>query len=379
MCSFIPNHYISNRDRPSRKRKHPNSQFKTPAFCFAPYHICGYGIVGDATGLSAGVDDVAADNGALGHLVEYALQLAEADGLEGGVDEAAGEEVERLLCVRPVADVAALDGDHADDALEDGGRDASAGGQADADDGSTGPDDGGVGAQAVGGGGLDVGDEVLGGEEVDVGRGAQLLGGLALLIAAVDGDGVNSHGLAVLQGHVAQATTGAGDSDPLAGADTGLLDSLVDSDTSAEDGCDGLEADALGDAGNVGGLGDSVLLEGAVDGVTRKLGIGTKGLVGSHTVRAGQAGAVEPLDADLIALLQVLDEVAAGDYNTSTLVATDEGHLDGQGPVALHGVQVGVAHTRELDIDQDLIGAGLGDGDLLVLKSCKLNVSLGYV
>lgn len=342
-------------------------------------------------GLSASVDDVAADNGAVGHLVEYALQLAEADRLEGGVDEAAGEEVERLLGVLPVADVAALDGDHADDALEDRGRDAGSRWQADADDGSAGPhvvggllegllghgeQDGGVGAQAVRGGGLDVGHEVLGGEEVDVGRGAQLLGGLALLLAAVDGDGVDAHGLAVLQGHVTQTTTGTGDGDPLAGADTGLLDSLVDSDTGAEDGSDGLEAHTLGDAGNVGGLGNGVLLEGAVDGVTGERGLSAEGLIGSHAVGAGQAGAVEPLDADLVTLLEVLDELAAGDDNTSTLVATDEGHLDGQGPVTLHGVQVGVAHTRELDVDQDLIGARLWDRDLLVLKSCKLIVSL---
>lgn len=347
-----------------------------------------------ATGLFAGVDNVAADDGALSHLVENALQLAEADGLEGGVDEAAGEEVERLLGVLPVADVAALDGDHADDALEDGGRDAGAGGQADADDDTAGADvvggllegflgygeqDGGVGAQAVGCGGLDVCDEVLGCEEVDVARSAQGLAGLALLLAAVDGDGVDAHGLAVLQGHVTETTTGTGDGDPLARADTGLLDSLVDSDTGAEDGGDGLKIHALGNTGHVGGLGDSVLLEGTVDGVARKLGLGAEGLVSSHAVGAGQAGAVEPLDADVIALLEIVDEFAAGDNNTSTLVATDQGHLDGQGPVALHGVQVGVAHTRELDVDQNLIGPGLGDRDFLVLKSCKLSVSLRSV
>lgn len=88
---------------------------------------------------------------------------------------------------------------------------------------------------------------------------------------------------------------------------------------------------------------------------------------------------MEPLDADVVTLLQVIDELALGDDNTGTLVTTDEGHLDGQGPVALHGVQVGVAHTRVLDVDQDLIGCGLGDRDLLVLKSCKLSVSLELI
>lgn len=64
--------------------------------------------------------------------------------------------------------------------------------------------------------------------------------------------------------------------------------------------------------------------------------------------------------------LDIVDELTALDDNTGTLVATDEGQLDGDGPVAHHGVQVGVADTRELDVDENLIRTGLGDGDLLV-------------
>ena len=332
--------------------------------------------------LSAGVNDIATDDGALLHLLEHARQLAQADSLERRVDQAAGEEVQGLLGVLPVTDVAALDGDHADDALEDGGGDPGAGGETDADDAAAGADvaggllegplgdgeqDGGVGAQAVGRGGLDVCDEVLGDHEVDVGGGAQRLAGLALLLTAVDGNGVDAHGLGVLQGHVAETTTSADDGDPLTGADGGLLDSLVDSDTSAEDGGNGLQVNTLGNAGDVGGLGHGVLLEGAINGVTGELGLGAEGLIGSHAVRARQAGTVEPLDADVVANLNVVDQLATGDDNTSAFVTTDEGHLDGQGPVALHGVEIGVAHTRELDVDEDLIGTGLSDGNLLVL------------
>jgi hypothetical protein len=381
---------------PKKKEKKPNSHFdnsklpvshsRPPGFFFPPPSnpaCCAH--------LSAGVNNIATNDSAIGHHVEYFLQLRKTDSLEGGVDEAAGKEVEGLLGVLSVADVGALDGDHADDALKDGGRDAGAGGETDADDAAAGADvvggllegllgdceqDGGVGAQAVRGGGLDIGDEVLGGKEVDVGGGAQLPGRLALLLAAVDGDGVDAHGLAVLQGHVAQATAGTGDGDPLPGADAGLLDALVDGYTRAQDGGDSLEAYALGDAGHVGGLGDGVLLEGTVDGVARELGLGAEGLVGGHTEGARQAGAVEPLDADLVALVDVLDELTPGDDNACALVATDQGHLDGQGPVALHGVQVCVAHTRELDIDEDLIGTGFGDRDLLVLESCEWRVSL---
>lgn len=276
--------------KPNSHVNHFNSKLQPP------FYLCSSLT---AKYLSAGINNIPTNNSPCLHLVKYALQLAETNSLEGRVNEAPREEVDRLLGVGAVADVAALDGDHADDALEDGGGDAGAGGQADADDAAAGADvvggllegllghgeeDGGVGAQAVGGGGLDVGDEVLGGEEVDVGSGAQLLGGLALLLTTVDGDRVDAHGLAVLQGHVAETTTGSGNGDPLAGADARLLDSLVDGDTGAEHGSDGLETQLLGDAGHVGGLGDGVLLEGAVDGVTGELGLGAEGLVGGHTV-----------------------------------------------------------------------------------------------
>lgn len=181
-----------------------------------------------------------------------------------------------------------------------------------------------MGAQAIGSGGLDVGDEVFGGKKVDIGAGAQLLGGLVLLVTAVDGDGVDAHGLAVLQGHVTEATAGTGDGNPLAGPHTGLLDALVDGDTRAEDRGDCFEVDTLGDAGDVSGLGNGILLEGAIDGVAGQLGVGAQGLVGCHAVGTRQTGAVEPLDADMVANVDVLDELAAGDDDTCALVAADE-------------------------------------------------------
>jgi hypothetical protein len=46
-------------------------------------------------------------------------------------------------------------------------------------------------------------------------------------------------------------------------------------------------------------------------------------------------------------------------------MSADERHLDWEGPVAFHGVEVGVADARVADFDEDLVGAGLGDRDLL--------------
>lgn len=86
----------------------------------------------------------------------------------------------------------------------------------------------GVGAVALGGGGFDIGDDVLAGREVDVLGGTELLAHLALLGTAVDGDGVETHGARVLDGHAAEAAAGTDDGDELAGAGTRLLQALVD-------------------------------------------------------------------------------------------------------------------------------------------------------
>lgn len=331
--------------------------------------------------LSAGVNHIATDNLIGLHQVKDTLKLAQAHRLERCLDQTPCVKVESLLCVLAVAHVATLDLDHAHNGLKHGRGDEGIAWQADAAHDTArahicggllegllgdGEQDSGVGTQAVGGGGLDVGNQVLGGEEVDVSGRAQLGAGLALVVTTVDGDGVDAHGLAVLQRHVAETATGTSNGDPLACAHARLLDALVDSDTGAQHGRDGLEVDAVRDAGNVSGLGHGILLEGAVDGVARQSGFSAKGFVGSHAVGAGQTRAVDPLDADMLTKLDVVDELATLDDDTGTLVAADEGQLDGDGPVAHHGVEVGVADTRELDVDENLIGAGLGHGDLLV-------------
>ena len=110
-------------------------------------------------------------------------ELGQRDGLEGGLDEAAGEEVDGLDAVLAVADVAALDGDHADDGAEDGSLEVCVGRQADGHDGAAGPHVAGgllegqlrhgqqqhrVRAEPVGRRGLHVVHEVLALGEVDV-------------------------------------------------------------------------------------------------------------------------------------------------------------------------------------------------------------------
>lgn len=129
-----------------------------------------------STHLFGGVNNIAAGNLSLVHQSVDILELAQANGLVRDVDQAPSEEVERLGRVSAVADVAALDVDHADDGVKDGGREVGIGGQADADQDALGAqilrgllegllldgdEQSAVGALAVGRGRLYVGDDVL--------------------------------------------------------------------------------------------------------------------------------------------------------------------------------------------------------------------------
>jgi hypothetical protein len=84
--------------------------------------------------LLRGVNDIAACNLAFVHEVVDLLELGKTDSLVRAVDETAAVEVERLGCVLAVAHVAALDGDHLDDRLEDGSLEVGACRQTDAHD-----------------------------------------------------------------------------------------------------------------------------------------------------------------------------------------------------------------------------------------------------
>jgi hypothetical protein len=74
---------------------------------------------------------------------------------------------------------------------------------------------------------------------------------------------------------------------------------------------------------------------------------------------------VEPGDADAVALLDVGHAGADGRHEAHALVAGDERRLRLHRPVALGGVEVGVADAGRLHRDLDLAGAGLGHRDLI--------------
>jgi len=71
-------------------------------------------------------------------------------------------------------------------------------------------------------------------------------------------------------------------------------------------------------------------------------------------------------DTSVVTNLNVIHKVTLGHDDAGTLVTTDERKLGWKRPVTIDGMQVGVADTRVLDVDEDLIWAWLLDWDLLV-------------
>jgi hypothetical protein len=177
-----------------------------------------------------------------------------------------------------------LDPDHLDDGLKDGSLEVGTSGKTNADDGTAwsdvlgsllegllvdGDEDDSVGTKTIGCSLLYIGNDVLGLSKVDKCLTTELLGNhLLLLVTSVDTDDTAAHGLSVLASERSETTTGTDDGDPLARLDTGLLQTLVDGDTSAENRCNSIKSALFGDAGNVGSLSNAVLLESAVDCVT---------------------------------------------------------------------------------------------------------------
>jgi hypothetical protein len=68
----------------------------------------------------------------------------------------------------------------------------------------------------------------------------------------------------------------------------------------------------------------------------------------------------------MITNLNVLDEFTSGYDDTSTFVSTDQREFCCQWPVTVDSVEISVADTRVLNVDENFIWAGLCNWDLLV-------------
>jgi hypothetical protein len=74
-------------------------------------------------------------------------------------------------------------------------------------------------------------------------------------------------------------------------------------------------------------------------------------------------------DTSMVTNLNILYEFTPCYNNTRTFVSTDQWKLCWQRPVTVDSVEISVADTRVLDVDENFIWAGLCNRDLLVDNS----------
>ena len=205
---------------------------------------------------------------------------------------------------------------------------------------------------------LDLGDRIRG-QRIDRGVGTHRAGEGQLLVGDVDRDHLAAHGLRVLHGDVAEPAD-PGDHHGVAGLGVGLLQALVDGDAGTEDRCRHLEVETVRQVADIVGVRQHVFGEAAVHRIAGVLLGVAQGLPARQAVLAVAAGGVQPGHPDPVALLDRRDAGAECGDGADALVARDEGRRGLDRPVAVRGVQVGVAHARGHDLDQDLARARLG-------------------
>jgi hypothetical protein len=77
----------------------------------------------------------------------------------------------------------------------------------------------------------------------------------------------------------------------------------------------------------------------------------------------------------MITNLNVVDKGTASYNNASTFVSTDQWELCWQWPVSVDGVEISVADTRVLDVNENFIWARLLDWDPLIDNSYQKLIS----
>lgn len=107
------------------------------------------------------------------------------------------------------------------------------------------------------------------------------------------------------------------------------------------------------------GLGQNKVGIAAVDAIAGVLLGFTQRLPAAQTVLAVAAGAVEPGHTDTIPFLDVFDACTDRVDKAHTFMARDKGGLRLDGPVAFHGVKIGMADPGGLYPHQYLTRAGL--------------------
>ncbi len=181
-------------------------------------------------------------------------------------------------------------------------------------------------------------------------------------VVDVDGDHIEAHGLGILHRQVAEAAD-ARDHHPVVRPGVGDLEPFVNGHAGAEDRRDLDKADVGGQVTDIVGIGNDIFGEAAVHRIAGVLLLLAQGLPAAHTVLAMATGGVKPGHADPVAFLHVPHACADGDDMAHALMARDERRLGLERPVAVGGVEVGVADAGRRYLDEDLSWAGRRHGD----------------
>merc|ERR1712000_728454 len=112
-------------------------------------------------------------------------------------------------------------------------------------------------------------------------------------------------------------------------------------------------------------LGNGILLEAPVDSVAAQSRLGAQWLVSPLAVRTGKASAIDPLDADLLTNLNVLDELAPGYDDTGALVPPTRGILVSRGQSPIMAWRSVWQTPENLILIKTSSGPGLGTGIFL--------------
>src|SRR5277367_1081258 len=171
---------------------------------------------------------------------------------------------------------------------------------------------------------------------------------------------VQSHGLRILNGDVAQAAYSR-DHHPFTGPRLCHFQTFVSGDSCAEDGRGIHEGNILGKPSQVIRLAQCILRKTSVHRISGVLLLEAKCFPSGETVITMPARAEQPRGSDSVAFLQVSDPWPKRYNDPCSFMARNKwrGRLDW--PVAVRGMQVGVTYSGRIDFYQGLPRPRRGD------------------
>ena len=195
-------------------------------------------------------------------------------------------------------------------------------------------------------------------------RRTELAGHRQLVLVDVDGDHGGPGDARVLHGHVSEPTHSE-HGDDVRGTDLGDLHGLVGGDAGTRQRCGVKGIDALGNAHDVLRRGDGVVGVGAVASVAGVALVRAERLPAGDAELALAARPTEPRDGDTCPDRQAGHAGSEGLDDAHALVPWHERDRRLHRPVAVGGVDVGVAQTGGLDAHEHLARAWRRDRSVL--------------